>query len=91
MVCVEASAPLHMQRPDNVEKVIVNALFGDGRPLPFSLAGIPNGVADLSGQRLHDREHSLEAMTWEIGDTGFLMKLAASVPQRMQHALPGFL
>jgi len=54
---------LHMQRPDNVENVIVNALFGMGRPLPgFSLAGDPKrGSAEPIGTSACTiAEHSLE-------------------------------
>ena len=91
MVCVELCT-LHMQRPDNVENVIVNALFGDGAAAAVLSCRDPKrGQLTYRDSACTIAEHSLEAMTWEIGDTGFLMQLAASVPQRIQHALPGFL
>lgn len=91
LVCVELCT-LHMQIPTSLEAVVVNALFGDGAAAVVLSCGQPRQgqLAYLDGACTLV-ERSLEAMSWEIGDTGFLMQLAANVPQLIQQALPGFL
>ena len=91
VVCIELCS-LHVQIPTCLESLVVNGLFGDGaaavvlapgEPRPGQLAYQDGASTLVAG--------SLEAMDWDIGDTGFLMRLSAAVPQLIQRALPGFL
>lgn len=94
LVCVELCS-LHLQIEDSLESVVINALFGDGagaavltsRSEPAEAAG--HLVYRAGGSWL--LEDSLDLMSWTIGDTGFLMELAAAVPQRLASHLPAYL
>jgi alpha-pyrone synthase len=91
LVCVELCS-LHFQVADTLEKVIVNAIFSDG-----AAAVVLSARADAAGQLVYIdsaskiAENSLDAMTWDIGDTGFLMQLSPQVPSLIQQALPAYL
>ncbi|MFZ4665945.1 MAG: type III polyketide synthase [Prochlorotrichaceae cyanobacterium] len=91
LVCVELCS-LHFQRADTLEKVIINAIFADG-----AAAAVLSAQEDPSGQWVYTdsagliTENSLDAMTWEIGNTGFLMQLSPQVPHLIQDNLPRYL
>ena len=91
MVCLELCT-LHVQIPTNLETVIMNALFGDGAAAVVLAPGEPRrGQLAYLDSASTIADDSLEAMDWEIGDTGFLMHLSATVPQLIERALPDFL
>jgi alpha-pyrone synthase len=91
LVCVELCS-LHFQVADTLEKVIVNAIFSDG-----AAAVVLTATADAAGQLVYTdsaslvTENSLDAMTWDIGDTGFLMQLSPQVPHLIKQNLPAYL
>jgi alpha-pyrone synthase len=91
LVCVELCS-LHFQVADTLEKVIVNAIFSDG-----AAAVVLSASEDAAGQLVYTdsaslvTEDSLEAMTWDIGDTGFLMQLSPQVPHLLKQNLPAYL
>lgn len=91
LVCVELCS-LHFQRADTLEKLIINAIFSDG-----AAAAVLSAQDDPSGQWVYTdsagliAENSLDAMAWDIGDTGFLMQLSPQVPQLIQDNLLRYL
>jgi alpha-pyrone synthase len=91
LVCVELCS-LHFQVADTLEKVIVNAIFSDG-----AAAVVLSASADVAGKLVYTdsasfvTEDSLDAMTWDIGDTGFLMQLSPQVPLLIKQNLPSYL
>jgi alpha-pyrone synthase len=91
LVCVELCS-LHFQIADTVEKVIVNAIFSDG-----AAAVVLSAISDTAGQLVYTdsaslvTEDSLDAMTWDVGDTGFLMQLSPQVPHLIKQNLPAYL
>jgi len=88
MVCVELCS-LHIQIPTSLEDVVTNALFGDGAAAVVLSPGDPRpGQLAYLDSACTIAAHTLEAMDWEIGDTGFLMRLSATVPQLIQQTLP---
>ena len=91
LVCVELCS-LHFQVADTLEKVIVNAIFSDG-----AAAVVLSATEEAAGQFIYTdsaslvTEDSLDAMTWDIGDTGFLMQLSPQVPQLIKQNLLTYL
>jgi alpha-pyrone synthase len=91
LVCVELCS-LHFQVADTLEKVIVNAIFSDG-----AAAVVLSATEDTAGQLIYTdgaslvTEDSLDAMTWDIGDTGFAMQLSPQVPHLIKQNLPDYL
>jgi len=93
IVCAELCT-LHFQVNDSFEAAVINALFSDGAAAavlaPRAAEAARGGLAYLDNHCLLD-EDSMEAMTWEIGDTGFLMGLSNRVPDILARNLPGYL
>ncbi len=93
VVCVELCT-IHFQVPNTLESVIVNALFADGAAACL-LRQMPKDEA--AGKLIYRTSAtsldscSLDAMSWEIGDTGFLMGLSPKVPEIVAKNLPGFI
>ncbi|MEY2977345.1 MAG: type III polyketide synthase [Prochlorotrichaceae cyanobacterium] len=91
LVCVELCS-LHFQRADTLEKVVINAIFADG-----AAAAVLSAQSDPAGQLVYTdsagliTKNSLDAMNWEIGDTGFLMQLSSQVPHLIQDNLQQYL
>lgn len=84
VVTVELST-LHHQQAVDIEPLLAGAQFGDG-----AAAAIVTGTD--SGLTLGDGisaalEESDELITWQIGDTGFNMRLSGEVPGRIRSAL----
>ena len=78
---------VHLQQPWNTHQVIANAIFADG----ISAALVSSVEDDCEGRKfvLHDFATDIvtgteEDMTWNIGDTGFGMKLTLNVPRVVQ-------
>jgi len=93
LVCVELCS-LHMQYSDRPDQIVANALFGDGAAAVLvSNADVPVQARPLrlrsASSRLFD--DSLGAMGWTIGDHGFEMALAESVPDLLKTSLAAWL
>jgi predicted naringenin-chalcone synthase len=92
VVCVELCT-LHFQISQTVRSAAVNALFSDGAAAAvFSSKDDDEAAGELAyagGHTLLD-DDSMEEMTWEIGDTGFLMGLTSRVPKLIAGHLPGY-
>lgn len=93
IVCAELCT-LHFQIDDTFESAVVNALFSDGAAAAIFAS---RSAAEARGKLAYTASHaqldddSMEDMTWEIGDTGFLMGLSSRVPQVIATALPAYL
>jgi len=90
VVCAELCT-LHFQTDERLETAVVNALFADG-----AAAAVVTGEAVPGTLELVDNASSLDGdsigdMTWEIGDTGFLMGLSSRVPKVIAKNLPAYL
>jgi predicted naringenin-chalcone synthase len=84
VVTVELST-LHHQEVVDLEPLLMGAQFGDGAAAAIVTAEEP-GLAIGQGisAALEDSEGLI---TWNIGDTGFLMRLSGEVPGRIADAL----
>jgi predicted naringenin-chalcone synthase len=93
IVCAELCT-LHFQTSGTLEEVVVNSLFSDGAAAavlaPRSEAAAQGRLAYV-GSRTQLDDDSMEAMTWDIGDTGFLMGLSSRVPDVIAEHLPRYL
>ncbi len=93
VVCAELCT-LHFQIDDAFDTAVVNALFSDGAAAAVLAA---RDEDDARGRLAYVDNHSLldddsmDAMTWEIGDTGFLMGLSSRVPAVIARNLPAYL
>ncbi len=93
LVCVELCT-LHFQVANTLENVVINALFSDGAAAAIlssqssdeavgKLAYV-DGASELA-------PHSLDLMSWTIGNSGFLMGLSSQVPKAIVKHLPDYL
>jgi alpha-pyrone synthase len=93
VVCVELCT-LHFQMDDSFESVIINALFSDGAAACLMQSACREDAKDKliynDSSCLLDTE-SLDAMSWDIGDTGFMMDLSPKIPEIIAATLPGYI
>jgi predicted naringenin-chalcone synthase len=93
VVCAELCT-LHFQTSGTLEEVVVNSLFSDGAAaavLSARSAEEARGELVYVDSRTQLDDDSMEAMTWDIGDTGFLMGLSSRVPDVIADHLPAYL
>lgn len=91
LVCVELCT-LHFQVDGTLESAVVNALFSDGAAAAVmqSESEPSDGLVYVDGRAtLH--EDSMDAMTWDVGDTGFIMGLSSRVPEIIAGELPAYI
>jgi predicted naringenin-chalcone synthase len=78
LLCGVELASLHYHYGWDPQKIVANALFGDGAAAVCGASGDgPWRVAATGSCLLPD---SADAMTWAVGDYGFTMTLAKQVP-----------
>lgn len=81
IVCTELCS-LHFQTELTPDNVLGNALFADGSAA--AVIGVPREgdktLYGVHGHRSMGLKQSLDKMTWEASDTGFMMKLSNFVP-----------
>jgi predicted naringenin-chalcone synthase len=83
MVCAVELCCLHYFYGWDPQKIVANALFGDGAG---ALVGVPAADAasrhwKLAASGSYLLPNSLDAMTWTVSDHGFVMTLSKKVPQ----------
>lgn len=93
LMCALELCSLHQQYGWNADRIVANALFGDGaaaavissshdpQPAPFRLAAAGSLVVP----------DSADAMSWRIGDHGFEMTLSNRVPDLIYQNLRSWL
>jgi predicted naringenin-chalcone synthase len=95
LICSLELCSLHFQYGWNPDRVVSNALFADGAgAIVGSGDAAETGEGSLwrvkaSGSRLLPESH--DAMTWRIGDHGFVMTLSPRIPELIQRFLPGWI
>lgn len=90
VVCAELCT-LHFQVDDRLETAVVNALFADGAAAAVVTGQEAPGTLAYVDNRTSLDDDSMGDMTWEIGDTGFLMGLSSRVPKVIAKNLPAYL
>jgi alkylresorcinol/alkylpyrone synthase len=100
LLCSTELCSLHHHYGWSTEKVIANALFGDGSAAVICRAATSQTTASPSQYKLirngtHLLPGSTKAMTWRIRDHGFEMTLSQKVPslieQNLRPWMEGFL
>lgn len=93
LVCAELCT-LHLQVNGTFESAIVNAIFSDGAAAAVlaseTAEEAAGGLTYVDGRAALD-DDSMEDMTWDIGDSGFLMGLSSRVPTVIADRLPEYL
>ena len=95
MICSVELCSLHFQYGWHPDRVVSNALFADGAG---AIVGAADGTADpdgnlwkITGTGSKLLPNSADAMTWRIGDNGFVMTLSPRIPELIQRFLPGWI
>ena len=96
LVCAAELCSVHMQYEWSAQRLVANALFADGAAAVVIRASgddssSPSAVAKYLSSQSVVIDGSSEAMSWEIGDNGFIMTLAAEVPDLIEQKLPAFI
>jgi predicted naringenin-chalcone synthase len=83
LLCAVELCTLHLHYGSNPQRLVANALFGDGAA---AAVGVPENDAPADAWRVVAAgsclvPDSTDAMTWTIGDHGFAMTLSKSVPR----------
>ncbi len=92
LVCAELCT-IHFQVTDSMEDAVINSLFSDGAAAAILSSRTSE---DAEGRLAYVDSHSLlhedseDYMTWDLGDTGFLMGLSARVPAVIGQSVAGF-
>lgn len=91
VVCVELCS-IHFQADPSTDNILANCLFSDGAAavLVTSEGSNPRGRLELVDSHTNLHDDSLDQMTWTIGDAGFRMTLAGTVPATLQSAIGPF-
>ncbi len=92
LVCTELCS-LHFQTGFILDNIIGNALFADGAAAVIVGCHPYENEKPLWAMKNHTSfllENSSNEMTWEIGDTGFLMKLSKEIPQALSENIRSF-
>ncbi len=71
---------LHVQHSDDTENVISTALFSDGAGMALLGSQAAPGLPYLVDFKVHSDYTTLDHMSFELSDTGFLMYLNSYVP-----------
>jgi predicted naringenin-chalcone synthase len=90
LVCVELCS-LHFQIENTLESVVVNAIFSDGAAaavLSSRTTAQAAGMLEYSTGCCQMDGDSMDAMTWTVGDTGYIMGLSSQVPDIIARKLP---
>ncbi len=97
LVCTELCS-LHLQADDNIETLTANSLFSDGSAAAI-IGGNPrkdeNPLWTIIRTHSLGFKNSLDKMSWEASDHGFLMRLSHTIPvligRHMQEFTQGLL
>jgi predicted naringenin-chalcone synthase len=98
LICCVELCSLHYQYGHETERIVTGALFADGaasvvlgddRASASQWSRPPVGSVQATGSCLVPG--SREAMTWQIGDHGYMMTLSPQVPDLIQQHLPAYL
>lgn len=92
VICTELCS-LHMQERCEADAHIANALFADGAAAVIVGCEPQNSeqpLWEIVHQRSMGLEGSLNEMTWEAGDKGFIMRLSQAVPSHIKQSISSF-
>jgi predicted naringenin-chalcone synthase len=93
LICAVELCSLHLQYGWDPDRVVTNAIFADGAGAVVARASSAQRPQSwiYAGGGTHLVEDSADAMTWKIGDNGFLMTLSPKLPDLIDRQLPGWI
>jgi len=95
LVCCVELCTLHFQYEGDQGASVANALFADGAAAALIAATAnnhaPAGTPAIRGVESIVLPNTRDAMTWRIGDHGFVMSLSSRVPDLLAAAVPSWL
>jgi predicted naringenin-chalcone synthase len=91
LLCATELCSLHYYYAWDPQKIVANALFGDGSAAVIVAADGPPSAWQLRANGSCIVPDSADAMTWTVGDHGFEMTLARNVPALIGRHLRPFL
>jgi len=89
LLCAVEICTIHFQYGWSADSLVANSLFADGAAAMLVRASGPELI--YSSSRSTIVPDSKEAMTWTIGDHGFVMTLSAEVPNVIESHLKKFI
>lgn len=93
LVCTELCS-LHLQADHDGETILANSLFSDGSGAVIIGANPQAGekpLWDMIRTRSEGFKNSIEKMSWEASDRGFLIRLSHTVPVLIGRNIKGFI
>lgn len=95
LLCATELCSLHHQYSGNADQLVANALFADGSMAVIGV-GDDSEHASKTGWFVADSAsyvipESQDSMTWMVGDTGFRMSLAPTLPSLIQTEVAGWM
>lgn len=99
LVCATELCSLHFQYGWSKQLLVSNSLFADGAAAAIFVSSkqssnerkSPHKSPRYHGAASYVVPDSTTAMTWKIGDSGFIMTLASNVPELIEQNLPLFI
>lgn len=88
LVCCVELCSLHYHFGGRMDQLVANALFADGAAAAVVAQRAPEGAPMLSGFASTIFEGSEAEMSWKIGDHGFEMTLAPTIPETLRRVVP---
>lgn len=92
VVCTELCS-LHFQQDFKMDTLVANSIFADGAAAVVVGANPQNEEKPLfvlQGHASHAVDETLDLMTWEVCDSGYQMRLSASVPAQLESHIAPF-
>lgn len=93
VVCVELCS-LHFQANAEKETMVANALFADGAAAVIvgsNPRNVERPLFEIHQQKSIVIPETLDHMTWDLGETGFRMRLVASIPASIESQILSFI
>ncbi len=87
VVCTELCS-LHIQTQNDMESVVSNALFADGSAA--AVVGQEKGLWEIVKRTSLGVPDSQDKMSWDMGDSGFVMRLSKEVPELLGKVISPF-
>lgn len=88
LVCATELCSLHFHYGWDSDRLVANALFADGAAAALCAGGPGEAVLHVEATGTHLFADSADAMSWRIGDHGFVMTLSPRVPTLIRDAVP---
>ncbi len=91
LICSVELCSLHFSYGWNPDQIVANALFADGASAAVITSKESPSPLNIAGSGSFLFADSEDAMTWTVGDNGFIMTLSSQVPNLIEQHLESWL